>query len=133
MSIELKIKSKHLSLEAKVIRFEENKLKHQIEWCKIRQREDIELRNTWQSLNTHRRWDVRNENRATYLARAFIQGRPYTDVEKKRNDLGVFNCYIVPRVVSMVIKYKLKRYEKFMKAEEVAEVKKQITEWSKLP
>lgn len=131
MSIELKIKSKHLSLEAQVIRFEENKLKKQIEWCKNRQ-DNTTLRNTWQSLNTHRRWDVRNENRATYLARAFIQGRPYTDVEKKRNDLGVFNCYIVPRVVSMVIKYKLKRHEKYMKHEEVVEVKKQITEWSKL-
>ena len=131
MSIELKIKSKHLSLEAQVIRFEEKKLKKQIEWCKNRQ-DDTDLRNTWQSLNTHRRWDVRNENRATYLARAFIQGRPYTDVEKKRNDLGVFNCYIVPRVVSMVIKYKLKRHEKYMKHEEVVEVKKQITEWSKL-
>ena len=30
MSVELKIKSKHLSLEAKVIRFEENKIKKQI-------------------------------------------------------------------------------------------------------
>ena len=30
MSIELKIKSKHLSLEAKVIRFEEQKLKKRI-------------------------------------------------------------------------------------------------------
>ncbi len=32
MSIELKIKSKHLSLEAKVIKFEEAKLKKQIRW-----------------------------------------------------------------------------------------------------
>ena len=129
MSIELKIKSKHLSLEAQVIRFEENKLKKQIEWCKNRQ-DDTAFRNTWQSLNTHRRWDVRNENRATYLARAFIAGRAYTDIEKKRKDLGVFNCYIVPRVVSMVIKYKLKRLEKFMKAEEVKEITNQIKEWS---
>jgi hypothetical protein len=131
MSIELKIKSKHLSLEAQVIRFEENKLKKQIEWCKNRQ-DDTALRNTWQSLNTHRRWDVRNENRATYLARAFISGRAYTDIEKKRNDLGVFNCYIVPRVVSMVIKYKLKRLEKYMKLEDVKAVTAEIQEWSKL-
>ena len=131
MSIELKIKSKHLSLEAKVIRFEENKLKKQIEWCKNRQ-DDTALRNTWQSLNTHRRWDVRNENRATYLARAFIAGRAYTDVEKKRNDLGVFNCYIIPRIVSMVMKYKLNRHERFWKPEEVKAVKAEIQEWSKL-
>ena len=30
MSIELKIKSKHLALEAKVIRFEENKLQKRV-------------------------------------------------------------------------------------------------------
>lgn len=132
MSIELKIKSKHLALEAQVIRFEENKLKKQIEWSKIRQKEDATLYNTWQSLNTHRRWDVRNENRATFLARAFIQGRPYINVEKKRIDQGIFKNYILPRVVSMVIKYKLKRIEKFMKPEDVKEVKNQILEWSNI-
>ena len=132
MSIELKIKSKHLSLEAQVIRFEENKLKKKIAWMKIHQKNDNFLHKTRQSLNAHRRWDVRNENRATYLARAFIQGRPYTGVEKKRKDQGVFNQYILPRVVSMVIKYKLKRIEKYMKQEDVKEVKNQIIEWSKL-
>ena len=132
MSIELKIKSKHLALEAGVIRFEEQKLKRQIEWLKTHQQDDAKVRAMWDSLNSHRRFDVRNENRATYLARAFIQGRSYTDVEKKRHNSGVFNCYIVPRVVSMVIKYKLKRHEKFMKQEDVKVVTAEIQEWSKL-
>ncbi len=34
MSIELKVKSKHLSVEAQIIRFEENKLRKQIKWIK---------------------------------------------------------------------------------------------------
>jgi hypothetical protein len=37
MSIELKIKSKHLSVEAKIIRFEEHKLTKQIKWLKEHQ------------------------------------------------------------------------------------------------
>lgn len=130
MSIELKVKSKHLSLEAKVIRFEENKLKRQIEWCKNR-KDDTDLRSQWHSLNTHRRWDVRNENRATYLARAFIDGKEYKTVEQKRKPENEwkFKTSIVPRIVSMVIKYKLKKNQKFMKLEEVNEVNDQIKKW----
>ena len=79
MSIKLKIKSKHLALEAGVIRFEEQKLKRQIEWLKQHQKNETEtsIMGTWNSLNSHRRFEVRNEARATYLARAYIEGRKY--------------------------------------------------------
>ena len=85
MSIELKIKSKHLSVEAKIIRFEEHKLTKQIKWLKEHQ-QTYETQ-FWKrhSLNQHRKVDVRNENRATFLARAFIAGKPYSSVEQKRN------------------------------------------------
>lgn len=107
MSVELKIKSKHLSLEAQVIRFEENKLEKQIEWAKKNNKEFSSLRNEWVNVNIHRRWDVRNENRATYLARAFLTGIPYKLVERHRKpeNESKFNTYILPRVESMVNKY----------------------------
>ena len=105
MSIELKIKSKHLGLEAKVIRHEERKLKVQIGWHSKRQSLDPNLINKYQSIHNHRVWNVRNENRATFLARAYLAGKPYRSVEHKRKDDAVFNFYILPRVFEMVNKY----------------------------
>lgn len=109
MSIELKIKSKHLGLEAGVIRFEERKLTKQIEWLKSHQQNGAAEVLIWKrkQIADHRRWDVRNENRATFLARAFISDIPYSSVERKRKperELLLWNA-ILPRVVSMVCKY----------------------------
>lgn len=107
MSIELKVKSKHLSVEAAIIRHEEVKLKRQIEWKKENVEDYDTLLSQWQSLNEHRRWDVRNENRATFLARAYIAGVPYKKVEQKRkeeNELK-FRFTILNRVLSLVKKY----------------------------
>ena len=131
MSIKLKIKSKHLALEAGVIRFEEQKLKRQIEWLKQHQKNETEtsIMGTWNSLNSHRRFEVRNEARATYLARAYIEGRKYETVEIERKDNGTFYSYIMPRVVSMVIRYKLGKIEKFMKPDDVKAVRDEIKSW----
>jgi len=117
MSVELKIKSKHLSVEAQIIRFEECKLKKQMRWS-INQHlasgsndpanmHSIPAYSSYASLNHHRRWDVRNENRATFLARAYIEGKPYASVEAKRKpeNEARFTTYILPRVTSMVAKY----------------------------
>ena len=105
MSIELKIKSKHLALEAGVIRFEENKLKKQIRWYSDRKSPNGKLIDELNSISQHRKWDVRNENRATFLARAYIAGKPYKIVEAYVKDSSVLTCYIVPRVVAMVQRY----------------------------
>jgi hypothetical protein len=129
MSIKLKIKSKHLALEAGVIRFEERKLKRQIEWLKTHQQDEAKVRAMWESLNSHRRFEVRNEARATYLARAYIEGRKYETVEIERKDNGTFYSYIMPRVVSMVIRYKLGKIEKFMKPDDVKAVRDEIKAW----
>jgi len=129
MSIKLKIKSKHLALEAGVIRFEEQKLKRQIEWLKTHQKDEATFRSEWESLNSHRRFDVRNEARATYLARGYIEGRKYETIENNIKDLGTFNSYILPRVVSMVIKYKLGRIEKFLKPDDVKAVREEVKTW----
>lgn len=129
MSIKLKIKSKHLALEAGVIRFEELKLKRQIEWLKTHQKDEATFRSEWESLNSHRRFDVRNEARATYLARGYIEGRKYNTIEHEIKDLGTFNSYILPRVVSMVIKYKLRKIEKYMKPDDVKSVREEVKTW----
>ena len=117
MSVELKVKSKHLSEEARIIRFEEHKQLKQYRWAEAKYHatgnNDMYPRwhdkafNAYLSLNHHRKWDVRNENRATFLARAFIAGVPYTSVEQKRNPEyeGTFENYILPRVFAMVVKY----------------------------
>jgi hypothetical protein len=115
MSIELKIKTKHLSEEAKIIRFEERKLLKRIDYRRKKHYEsgsndDYPIwkdtdKQKYNSLSNHRKWDVRNENRATYLARAYIAGKPYSSVEQKRLDEQLFKGQIFPRICSMVAKY----------------------------
>ena len=124
MSIELKIKSKHLSEEARIIRFEEKKLFKQYQWSlnNYRSAGHNDMYPLWydkafmsyDSLNRHRRWDVRNENRATFLARAYIAGIPYNKVEQKRKEENeyTFQTRILPRVASMVSKYGDKKIQK---------------------
>ena len=115
MSVELKIKSKHLSEEARIIRFEEHKLLKQHQWSlnKYRAAGNNDIYPRWHdkaymsycSLNQHRRWDVRNENRATFLARTYLAGKDYKTVEHKCNDLAVLRCWIFPRLCEMINKY----------------------------
>lgn len=117
MSIELKIKSKHLSEEAKIIRHEERKLLKGIQYRRNKHKESgnnteynvyaDKAFSSYISLNQHRRWDVRNENRATFLARAYIAGVPYNSVEQKRKeDKEIdFRQAIFPRICAMVVKY----------------------------
>lgn len=123
MSLELKIKSKHLSEEARIIRFEERKLKRQIKYLKERQKSQDTERSLWANINWHRRWDVRNENRATFLARAFLDGRSYKEIEQTRKPENEwkFKNKIIPRIISMANKYGNK---------EVTEL--DILNWSKL-
>lgn len=107
MSIELKIKSKHLGLEAKVIKFEEAKLKKQLKWHSVRHSPNQKLEWKLNSITNHRKWDVRNENRATFLARAYIAGVAYNTVEANRKPENEykFQIYVLPRVLAMVNRY----------------------------
>ena len=107
MSIELKIKSKHLGLEAKVIKFEEAKLKRQRKWLANHQKSTNLVESQFSKLTNHRKFDVRNENRATFLARAFIDGRPYKTVERSRKecDEAKFLYYVLPKVLRMLQTY----------------------------
>jgi hypothetical protein len=117
MSIELKIKSKHLSEEARIIRFEENKLLNNMQYRRAKHKEaghngkyDLYKDRDHQvycSISHHRKCNVRNENRATFLARAYIANIPYNTVEQKRkpeNEI-TFQKQILPRVFAMVVNY----------------------------
>lgn len=153
MSVELKVKSKHLSAEAQIIRFEERKQLKQANWEKnqyilsganeVPSNKMYEWFKTYNSLNQHRKWDVRNENRATFLARAYIAGKPYasTEANRKPENEAKFNSYIIPRVVAMVAKYSkeptsLKAWDKdkkgFVENPALKDVKTKIQEWSKI-
>ena len=134
MSIELKIKSKSLAAEAKIIRFEERKELNKSRYALRIARESgvngdlnseaYKLQNEYRSLNHHRRWDVRNESRATQLARAYLEEKPYKFVEQKRKPENeyTFQCFIVPRVTAMVSKYSNSNMEK-------SALKEAIQEW----
>lgn len=128
MSIELKIKAKHLALEPAIIRKEERKLKKQFHWFKQKhQITDVSLSNIYgkhpelymlhskrYSLERHRKTLVRNASRATHLARAYIAGMPYSRVEKTRkaeNEI-VFQNDILQQVFRMVAKYSAKPLQK---------------------
>ena len=123
MCVELIIKNKHLSEEAKIIRSMEHKVKRQVDWLRNKEYyysdEYIEKFKLFLSLKEHRRMDVRRENRATYLARAFINGVEYNRVEQKRKKEREyeFKWYIIPRVVSMVRKYGGKNHHNITKEE----------------
>ena len=118
MSIELKIKSKHLALEPAIIRHEEQKLKKQIEWYKTKhqitsggmfdhykEHPDLyKLYSKKSELFSHRKINVRYEARATYLARAYIKGVPYKVVEAKSNDERL-DYRVMDSLVRMVMKY----------------------------
>lgn len=116
MSIELKIKSKHLSVEAEIIRHEERKQLHHVRYKlnEIRSTganrdlnfEAATMLSSYFNLRQHRKWDVRNEARATHLARAFLSNKPYNDVEMKRKPGNEYAfSLIIPRIVAMVNKY----------------------------
>jgi hypothetical protein len=149
MSVELKVKSKHLSEEARIIKFEERKQLKQYQWAlnkwhaagnnDMYPRWDDKAFNTYCSLNNHRKWDVRNENRATFLARAYIAGVPYTSVEQKRKpeNESYFQILTLPRVWAMVAKYGKQDGDRIWnreknKYEATAILKQKIQQWATL-
>lgn len=105
MSIELKIKAKHLALEPAIIRKEERKLRERAFSGRLEDKESRKLEYKAESLERHRKVDVRNESRATHLARAYITGKKYSDIERNIKDYYTRDYLITPRVVSMVSKY----------------------------
>lgn len=108
MSIELKIKSKHLALEPQIIRHEERKLKQRMRYHRSKDgTSSIDLEWKLHSLTNHRKFIVRHEARATHLARAYLAGKAYKSVEQSRKKCNemLFLVSILKRVHAMVIRY----------------------------
>jgi hypothetical protein len=83
MSIKLKIKAVSLQDEARYIRKHERRfLKH----ARLNVEGSVEARSNFNSLQQHRKLDVRREARATHLARAALKGTPYRRVEEKSHE-----------------------------------------------
>lgn len=95
MSIELKIKALSLAAEARVIRNQEKRIGRKLSklhakmanspgdntgTLKFSQHRNID---NLTSIHTHRVLQVREEARLTHLARAYLKGTPYKEVENK--------------------------------------------------
>ena len=135
-SVELKIKSKHLSVEAKIIRFEERKLKDKIDYIRSHFNNDdlTKLETTFHSIRNHRKVDVRNENRATFLARAMISGKPYRVVEntgiRRKYYITLsnsINYYTLERVAKMVARYR--DHRTLLNSASIAEYVQKVKDW----
>lgn len=83
MSVELKIKSKSLAAESRIIRDEEIKLRNATRKRASLQKPVSTLNHQRKSLYEHRIDVVRTEARATFLARAYLSGKPRSAVEAK--------------------------------------------------
>ena len=108
-SIQLKVKSKHLSAEARIIREEESKqLKyggHNLKRHRDSGNNDFvdennHYRNLY-SLREHRKGSLRVEARATHIAHALLKGVDYGAIEKPRAD----NPPAWERVKKMLFRY----------------------------
>jgi hypothetical protein len=106
MSVELKIKSKSLAAEATIIRKEEARLLRIARELEKRQSGSAQrVRKTFDLISVHRRREVREEARATFLARAYLDGKKFSMVERPLKDPYVFELRIHSKLVAMIRKY----------------------------
>ena len=120
MSIKLKIKSKSLAEEIKIIRIEEKKICKEIR--RIQNKQGIILGSSWwiegcnipydkryksfHSIHQHR-MDLRLHARATHIVRGYISGKTYLELERKRKPEKEFEFThrVLPKVNAMLDKY----------------------------
>lgn len=88
--IYLKVKIKSLAMEAKIIRFEENRSL------------DASLR---AGLSSHRRTEVRREARATLIAYGYLRGKTYRCIEPPTTRDGAERALALSKAKSMVARY----------------------------
>jgi hypothetical protein len=81
MTIQLKIKSKHLAAESRIIKHEECKLKNRIKLKPLNEKSLVQSLN---SLASHRKGIVRSAARSTHLAYGFLRKTSYRRIEDNR-------------------------------------------------
>jgi hypothetical protein len=99
--VELKVKSKALEAEAKIIRTEENRVKAQFRYNRYKQeqRKADAASFRLKSLQDHRRGIVRQVAHDTFIARAFLGGRPYSTHAVTKKGMGYTSWYSVRNMV----------------------------------
>jgi len=84
MSIELKIKSKTLAAEARIIRFEKNRQRAKAKLARALHPDQATIHaDAASSLQSHGALVVRKAARSTHIAACFLRGTPYKKVEAK--------------------------------------------------
>lgn len=115
MTYQLRIKAISLALEAQAIRKDEKKALDRRKSAKTDERR-TKLYNQYADLRNHRVIDVRNEARATNIARGFLRGLRYDQIETMpkglRKGMNRFDTYLLgndgpnwDRVLRLIDKY----------------------------
>jgi len=107
MSIELKVKFNTLSEETKIIKREEQKaLKYGRKLSKLGKPNDVPYCR-FENLHDHRISVVRPTARATHLARGYIRGLDYKQIENYTNRVPT---HLIPKIEPMIQKYGLEKH-----------------------
>ena len=105
-SLQLKVKAKHLAEEAKIIRKEERKQLDYAKYLERSGRSDSEYaRYLYNNLRNHRVGIVRHIARLTNVARAYLSGYAYSDVENKVHDINILTKSDLKSIARMTIRY----------------------------
>ena len=119
MSLQLKVKAKTLAAEARIIKKEEGKQKARFRYnLKTERANSVSTAGGWREYNQlreHRVGPVRLESRLTNIARGFIKGLKFSQIEKVVYDEDAYNrdpqfySPFAPRLISrlarMVARY----------------------------
>jgi hypothetical protein len=83
MKLHLKIKILSLAAEARIIREQEQRLCRIARRLRLKQKPTTNIELAHDSIRDHRKFDIRNEQRATLIAYGFLRGRDYKAIEIK--------------------------------------------------
>lgn len=112
----LKSMSNGLTAFAKSIRRHENKLKRNIDYQKNTGNKHIDelLIDDFYFFHNKRTYELRNESRAVFLTRAFIEKRSYHSIEQREyNEIDpmlktwTFRNSIIPKMISIIVEYEI--------------------------
>lgn len=132
MSVELKIKAKHLAVEARIIRHQENKAKRWAKALTRRGEDNSRAREQIESMCNHRRGKLRRSARMTHLARAFMNNRPYKQVEQPKfeNRLLEWDYILIGALVAKYAPRSEPRFHNIRNANK-EQLKELVLEWTR--
>ena len=102
----LKNESKRLTEESRTLRKETKALKEKAKYLRERQQKDSDILAAIDYAVHKRRDIIRPKSRATFLARAFLDGKPYSGIEqaRKKEKEDTFIYSVIPDMRDIVLK-----------------------------